>query len=67
MTTTEYQIAWLDEKVQPPDNPGWKYMPSETYQIKGQALDRLHRLRKLYPGITFSLQRITREIVAQVS
>jgi len=63
---TEYQIAWWDEKVQPPDHKGWKYMPSEIYQLKGQALDRLHNLRKLYPGIRFSLQRISREILAQV-
>ena len=64
---TKYQIAWWDGQVQPPDVVGWKYMPSEIYTSKeGQAQDRLMRMRKLYPGIKFSIQRITREIVAQV-
>jgi len=62
----KYQIAWWDGQVQPPDVAGWKYMPSEVYTLKGQALDQLARMRKLYPGIKFSIQRITREIVAQV-
>lgn len=62
----KYQIAWWDGQVQPPDVAGWKYMPSEVYTIEGQALDRLMRMQKLYPGIKFSIQRITKEIVAQV-
>ena len=72
---TKYQIAWWDGQVQPPDVAGWKYMPSEVYTlltgdeseiVKGRALDQLARIRKLYPGIKFSIQRITKEIVAQV-
>jgi len=62
----KYQIAWWDGQVQPPDIAGWKYMPSEVYTLKGQALNRLMRMQKLYPGIKFSIQRITKEIVAQV-
>ena len=62
----KYQIAWWDGQVQPPDKEGWKYMPSEVYTLKGQAIIRLFRMQELYPGIQFSIQRITREIVAQV-
>jgi len=61
-----YQIAWWDKKVQSPDRAGWKFMPSEIHKTKHRGIERLHSLRKLYPGITFSLQKISREILAQV-
>lgn len=67
MQGTKYQIAWWDRHVILPDKEGWKLMPSQIFASKKEALGELHRMKSRYPGIPFSIQRITTEIVAQAN